>query len=63
VTGSLNASVAQWLIASGRHVPPYLASQGSVIGHAGVVQVSTDGSGGVWIGGTTMTRVSGTIEI
>lgn len=63
VTGSLNASVAQWLIASGRHVPPYLASQGSVIGHAGVVRVSTDGSGGVWIGGTTMTRVSGTIEI
>ena len=63
VTGSLNASVAQWLIASVRHVPPYLASQGSVIGHAGVVQVSTDGSGGVWIGGTTMTRVSGTIEI
>lgn len=63
VTGSLNASVAQWLIASGRHVPPYLASQGSVIGHAGVVRVSTDGSGGVWIGGTTVTRVSGTIEI
>ncbi len=63
VTGSLNASVAQWLIASGRHVPPYLASQGSVIGHAGVVRVSTDGSGGVWIGGTTVTRVSGTIDI
>ncbi|MCE2765250.1 MAG: PhzF family phenazine biosynthesis protein [Ilumatobacteraceae bacterium] len=49
VTGSLNASVAQWLIASGRHVPPYLASQGSVIGHAGVVQVSTDGSGGAYL--------------
>ena len=35
VTGSLNASVAQWLLRSGRATAPYVASQGTVLGRTG----------------------------
>ena len=63
VTGSLNASLAQWMIASGRFTPPYLVSQGTAIGHAGVVHVSLDESENVWIGGDVVMCVSGTVDI
>lgn len=63
VTGSLNASLAQWMIGSGRFATPYLASQGSAIGHAGVVHVSTDDGGNVWVGGNVMTCISGEVDI
>ena len=63
VTGSLNASLAQWLIGTGRFTAPYLASQGKVIGHAGVVHVSMDESNGVWIGGNVATCITGNVEI
>jgi PhzF family phenazine biosynthesis protein len=51
VTGSLNASTAQWLYASGRQVGRYIASQGSCIGRAGRVHVSRDQDETIWIGG------------
>ena len=35
VTGSLNASLALWLIGSGRLKAPYVARQGTVLGRAG----------------------------
>jgi len=35
VTGSLNASVAQWLLGAGRAVAPYTASQGPPLGRKG----------------------------
>jgi predicted PhzF superfamily epimerase YddE/YHI9 len=63
VTGSLNASIAQWLIGAGRFVPPYLASQGKVMGHAGEVHVSLDESNQVWIGGEVTACIQGTVEI
>lgn len=63
VTGSLNASLAQWLIGSGRFSAPYLASQGTVIGYAGVVQVEVDDSNAVWIGGNVVTCISGEVDI
>jgi len=63
VTGSLNASVAQWLIGSERHVPPYVATQGARLGRAGTVAVSRDEEGQIWIGGTVVTCVDGTVEI
>ena len=63
VTGSLHASTAQWLISAGRFVPPYLASQGKAIGHAGEVQVSMDESKQVWIGGVVTACIGGTVEI
>jgi PhzF family phenazine biosynthesis protein len=63
VTGSLNASAAQWMIESGRARPPYAASQGTCLGRAGSVSISTDDSGQVWVGGHAVTCVRGTIEI
>jgi PhzF family phenazine biosynthesis protein len=63
VTGSLNASLAQWLLASGRATAPYVARQGTALGRAGRVHISTDEGGAVWVGGGTITCVSGTVEI
>jgi len=63
VTGSLNASLGQWLIGSGRLGSPYVASQGSALGRAGRVYVSMDADGQVWVAGTTRTLIDGTIEI
>ena len=40
VTGSLNASLAQWLVGSGRVTPPYTASQGTALGRAGRAHIS-----------------------
>lgn len=63
VTGSLNASLAQWLIAADRVTPPYTASQGTVLGRAGRVRVSTDETGQVWVGGDVVPCVIGTVEL
>ena len=63
VTGSLNASLAQWLLGSGRIKAPYVASQGTAMGRRGRVHVSCDADGQVWVGGGTVTCVSGTVEL
>ncbi len=63
VTGSLNASAAQWLIESGRFAAPYVASQGARLGRSGRVFISTDDSGQVWVGGDAVTCVNGTVEL
>jgi PhzF family phenazine biosynthesis protein len=63
VTGSLNASVAQWLLATGRVDAPYVASQGAVVGRRGRVHVDAEADGTVWVGGGTITCVRGTIEV
>ena len=63
VTGSLNASVAQWLLGTGRVTAPYVASQGTVLGRRGRVHISLDADGQVWVGGGTVTCVSGTVEL
>lgn len=62
VTGSLNASVGQWLFDSGRVTSAYLASQGTRIGRAGRIAVSRDDTGDVWVGGNTASIVNGEIE-
>lgn len=51
VTGSLNASVAQWLLDSGRAKSPYVASQGRCLGRAGRIEIEKDEHGTVWVGG------------
>jgi PhzF family phenazine biosynthesis protein len=61
VTGSLNAALAQWLLASGKATAPYTASQGTVLGRRGRVHVTTDADGAVWIGGGTHTLISGSV--
>ena len=63
VTGSLNASLGQWLLATGRVAAPYVASQGTALGRRGRVHVSRDDDGQVWVGGATVTCVSGTVEL
>lgn len=59
VTGSLNASVGQWLFASGRTSGHYVAAQGTKLGRTGRVDVTQDETGQVWIGGRTLTLFSG----
>jgi PhzF family phenazine biosynthesis protein len=63
VTGSLNASVAQWLLGSGRLQAPYIATQGSAIGRDGRIYVDQDEDGTVWVGGRTETVISGTVNL
>jgi PhzF family phenazine biosynthesis protein len=63
VTGSLNASVAQWLVRTGRATTPYIASQGSGIGRSGRIHISADPGGQIWVGGGTITCVRGEVEI
>ena len=63
VTGSFNASLAQWLIADG-HVPSaYVASQGVCLGRAGRVHITQDASGQVWVGGDAVTCIDGTVHL
>jgi PhzF family phenazine biosynthesis protein len=59
VTGSLNASVAQWLTRAGRATAPYVVSQGTAVGRAGRVHISADDSGAIWVGGGTVTCLAG----
>ena len=63
VTGSLNASLAGWLIRAGRLEPPYLASQGTALGRAGRVRISRDDEGVIWVGGSCVTCVEGMVSL
>ncbi len=62
VTGSLNASLAQWLIGAGIAPKQYVASQGTALGRAGRVHVAQDGDT-IWIGGDVAPVVKGTIAV
>jgi PhzF family phenazine biosynthesis protein len=62
VTGSLNASVGQWLFATGRASRRYIAAQGARLGRTGRVHVEQDPDGQVWIAGATRTLFSGCSE-
>ncbi|WP_084129161.1 PhzF family phenazine biosynthesis protein [Demequina sp. NBRC 110055] len=61
VTGSLNASLAQWLTESGRIEAPYVARQGTAMGRDGRVSVTADAEE-IWVGGFTRVAVAGTIQ-
>ncbi|MFA5968420.1 MAG: PhzF family phenazine biosynthesis protein [Sphingomonas sp.] len=61
VTGSLNASLAQWLFATHVSDTDYIAAQGTCLGRKGRVYAGRDGTGQVWIGGQTRTHVEGTL--
>ena len=63
VTGSLNAALAQWLLATGRARAPYVARQGTALGRAGRVHVAQDADGLVWVGGATATLVTGAVAL
>jgi len=62
VTGSLNASLAQWLIGVGIAPFSYVASQGSALGRMGRVHVERDGPE-TWIGGAVTPCITGTLTL
>ena len=61
ITGSFNASLAQWLIADGHMPTRYVAAQGGCIGRAGRVFIERDASGQVWVGGDSATCIHGNV--
>jgi PhzF family phenazine biosynthesis protein len=61
VTGSLNASIGQWL-AGDRLPSSYVASQGTALGRRGRVHVEKTGAT-VWVGGDAATTVKGTVGL
>lgn len=63
VTGSLNASLAQWLIHDGHLPERYLAAQGSCLGRAGRVHIEFDAAGQVWVGGQVVTCIDGQVRL
>lgn len=60
VTGSLNASVAQWLIGDGIVPPVYVASQGTALGRLGRIHIR-QAEGEIWVGGDVTTCIQGTL--
>lgn len=62
VTGSLNASAAQWLFALGLVRSDYVAAQGMALGRAGRVHVAKEGND-IWVGGQVLSCVRGQITL
>jgi PhzF family phenazine biosynthesis protein len=62
VTGSLNAALGQWLIGTGRAPSSYIAAQGTALGRRGRVYV-TKIDDDVWVGGDTVSGVTGMVHI
>lgn len=60
VTGSLNASLAQWLMAADLVKSPYIAAQGTVMQRAGRVHLSRS-SNDIWVGGQVVDVIKGEI--
>jgi PhzF family phenazine biosynthesis protein len=63
VTGSLNASLAQWLIADGLAPDQYVATQGTCLGRFGQVHISRDAVGQVWVGGDAVICIDGRVML
>jgi PhzF family phenazine biosynthesis protein len=59
VTGSLNGSVARWLLETGEARTPYVAAQGARVGCRGRVYLSAQSDGTIWVGGRATTVVAG----
>lgn len=60
VTGSLNASLAQWLIGAGLAESSYVAAQGAALQRTGRVHLRKDGEE-VWVGGDVVDVIRGAI--
>jgi PhzF family phenazine biosynthesis protein len=63
VTGSLNASLAQWLIAEGHAPAHYTAHQGTCLDRDGRVHIAQDSTGQVWVGDDSVTCISGQVTL
>jgi predicted PhzF superfamily epimerase YddE/YHI9 len=62
VTGSLNASLAQWLIGSGVAPDTYVAAQGAQLGRRGRVFIERI-DGEVWVGGSSVSVLRGEVVL
>jgi PhzF family phenazine biosynthesis protein len=62
VTGSLNASLAQWLIGAGLAKPSYIAAQGAALQRGGRVYLRKDGDE-VWVGGDVVEVIRGELRL
>ncbi|MDN3516374.1 PhzF family phenazine biosynthesis protein [Aquisalimonas lutea] len=62
VTGSLNASLAQWLINAGLIHSPYVAAQGTILQRSGRVYLRQS-SDEIWVGGQVVNVIEGEIKI
>jgi PhzF family phenazine biosynthesis protein len=62
VTGSLNASLAQWMIGARLAERAYVAAQGAALQRAGRVYLRKDGDG-VWVGGDVVEVVRGELSL
>ena len=60
VTGSLNASLAQWLIGAGLARSAYVAAQGSAMQRAGRVHLRKEGAD-IWVGGDVVDCIEGEV--
>lgn len=60
VTGNLNAGLATWLRSEGAIPAHYVVAQGTAVGRAGRVHIDDDGDR-IWVGGVSVTTISGTV--
>lgn len=63
VTGSLNASLAQWIMGADPTTTGYRVRQGTALGRDGRVLLERQSDGTIWVAGTTTTCVAGTIDV
>ena len=62
VTGSLNASIAQWLIPAGIARERYVAAQGTALGRRGRIHLS-QADGTIWVGGNVVAGITGRVTL
>jgi PhzF family phenazine biosynthesis protein len=62
VTGSLNASLAQWLMDSGLAPARYVATQGARVGRTGRVTLTRDDQA-LWVGGHSVSCIRGQLTL
>ena len=62
VTGSLNASLGQWLIGAGHAPARYEVAQGTRLQRSGRVHIASDGRD-VWVGGSSVTCIDGHVAL
>jgi PhzF family phenazine biosynthesis protein len=63
VTGSLNAALAQWLMAAGLAPERYVAAQGTALAREGRVHIERDADGNIWVGGASVTCIDGQVRL
>lgn len=62
VTGSLNAGIAQWLLAEGLAPKCFVVSQGTAIGRKGRVHIEC-ADDDIWVGGEVVTCIEGRVAL